>query len=243
MNIEWIDKDFKDMAFNPFHVPMYLDMLEVWPMLKTYPEFDISPKPLNKNHVLRYIAYMYDKGSPIFRKIDNIHKQKLEAATLAGFKKKSAGTFSKHVDQMLVGDNHIVNHMIIRFLRLMRDESFMQFRVYKEKLYDSLSEMNETKDPRQVASLIAVNQSLTSVIDSIKIDFVGKANAKELIAVMYEQAEFEDLEITPELITERILQGLDPVEHYPYGENYKLDTYSGDDKSEKASNGSIRRSG
>jgi hypothetical protein len=133
--------------------------------------------------------------------------------------------------------------MIIRFLRLMRDESFMQFRVYKEKLYDSLSEMNETKDPRQVASLIAVNQSLTSVIDSIKIDFVGKANAKELIAVMYEQAEFEDLEITPELITERILQGLDPVEHYPYGENYKLDTYSGDDKSEKASNGSIRRSG
>lgn len=240
MKIEWIDKDFQDMTFNPYNVPMYLNMMEVWYVLDGYPEFSIETKPLNKNHVLRYISYMYDKGSPIYRKIDNIHKQKLEAAALAGFKTNPSGTFSKYVDQMLVGGNHIVNHMIIRFMRLMRDESFMQFRIYKEKLYNSISLMGETTDPKMIADLIAVNKSLTSVIDSIKIDFVGKSDVKELIEVMYEQAEFEDLEITPELITERILMGLDPVEHYPYGDNYKLDTYSGEDKSEKGDNGSIR---
>ena len=226
MAIDWLDKDFKDMVYNPTKVAESANMLDAWPTLAAYPEFNIELRPLNKNCTIRYIALMYDKGSPIFRKIDNIHKQKIEAATLAGFKKKPSGTFSTIVDKMMVGLNPVVNHMIMRFLRLIRDEEFMQFRIYKEKLYTSLGKMQEVDDPDELKKIITVNKELTKVIESIKMEFIRPGDAKQLIETMYEQAEFEDLEITPEIIAERISKGLSPVDYYPYGKDYKLEKYS-----------------
>lgn len=234
MAIDWLDKDFKDMTYNPMKVAKTVDLLDAWPTLAGYPEYNIELRPLNKNKTIRYIALMYDKGSPIYKKIDNIHKQKIEAATLAGFDKKASGTFPTIVDKMMVGLNPVVNHMIMRFLRMMRDEEFMQFRIYKEKLYSSLNKMQETDDPDELKKIILVNKELTNVIDSIKMEFVRPGDARQLIETMYEQAEFEDLEITPEIIAERISKGLNPVEYNPYGD-WKLEKYSerdGEDRGE-----------
>lgn len=243
MKIEWIDRDFADMTFNPWIVPMDKDMLEVFPMLSMYPEFRVSPKPLNRNNVIRYICYMYDKGSPLLTKVDNIYKQKIEAATLAGFKMNEAGTFNGHVDSMMVGGNYKINHMIIRFLRLMRDEEFMQFRIYKEKLYSSLNKLQEIDDPKKLKEMIALTSSLTAVIDDLKKDFVDPFDSKKLIETLYEQAEFEDLGLSPEAIADRIAAGEDPVDIKPYGEDYKFDKYSERDQCGQEDTTSISGSG
>ncbi len=244
MEIAWIERDFDQMTYNPFKVPMSHNILDTWVGLGQYAEFRTNVSPLNINNLVRYIAYMYDKGSPIYQKIDNIHKQKIEAAKLAGFKQKAAGTFSKYVDEMLVGENHLANHMIIRFLRTIHDESFMQFRIYKEKLYTSLYKMNETDDPKKLAEIISVNKSLTSVIDTIKREFVREDDVRKLVEIMYEQAEFEDLELTPEIIAERIQQGKDPVDYYPYGKDYKFEKYDrGDESDSETNSGPISGSG
>ena len=233
MKIEWIDRDFNDMVYNPWKIPFNTHLKKVYPVLGLYPELDPKMKKLAVNKVLRYVMYMYDKGSPLITKIDGIYKQKIEAATLAGFKMRPSGTFDEEVNEMMVGYNHQVNHMIVRYLRLMRDEEFMQFRIYKEKLYTSLQKMQEIDDPKILASIISVNKSLTAVIDQIKVDFFRPGDAKQLIEVLYEQAEFEDLELTPEHITDRIQQGLAPVDYFPYGEVYKFDRYSEEDTGEE----------
>lgn len=243
MIIEWIDRDFKDMLFNPWKIPLSEDLLKVWPDLAAHTEFTINTAPISKNKAIRYVIYMYDKCSPLLTKIDNIYKQKIEAAKLAGFKQNTAGTFPAYVDKMMVGLDHRINHMIIRYLRLMRDEQFMQFMIYKEKLYSSLQKMQETDDPKQLNQIIAVNKSLTGVINNLKTEFVQPKDSKQLIEILYEQAEFEDLELTPELIAERIEKGLDPVENYPYGKDYKFEKYSEDDESEGGNTISISGSG
>lgn len=233
MNYEWIEKDFEQMVYNPWKVPPNVHLTTVFPTLAMYSEFKSDVKPLAINKVLRYTMYMYDKGSPLISKIDSIYKQKIEAAKLAGFKMRPSGTFDDAVNKMMVGANHLVNHMIVRFLRLMRDEEFMQFRIYKEKLYASLQKMHETDDPKTLSSIIAVNKSLTSVIDDIKRDFFRAGDSEQLIEILYEQAEFEDLELTPEHIADRIQKGLDPVDYYPFGKDYKFEKYSEEDEKGK----------
>ena len=243
MKIEWIDRDFADMMYNPWKLANNADLKKHFPNLSLYPEFNMDLKPLPPNKVIRYVMYMYDKGSPVIQKIDSIYKQKIEAAKLAGFKTKASGTFSNAVDEMMVGYNHKVNHMIVRYLRLMRDEEFMQFRIYKEKLYSSLQKMQDTDDPSTLSKIIAVNKSLTAVIDNIKVEFFQSGDAQQLIEVLYEQAEFEDLELTPEHIADRIEKGLAPVDVHPYGEDYEFEWYGEEDTGEEGESTNIPGTG
>ena len=224
MAMEWIDGDFKNMRFNVWKKSSRnKDLFEVFPVLNDYLEFGLKIGRLNRNQVIRYICFMYDIGSPLPLKIDNILKMKIEAADLAGFKRDSMNEFSSEVNLMLIGGNKIVNHMIVRFLSLSHDINFLTYKIYKAKHFEIMEKLADEKEPKNIESFLKTANSLLSNIDTLNAKIFMPEDSNNLIQAMYEQAEFEALPITPEEIIERLEKGLGIVNDPPYGEWEKED--------------------
>lgn len=115
--------DFAQMLFDVTDVGDKKNVIDVFPGLKTYPEFNVKvlddeEKVIDKNCLLKYIFLVYDKESPVVKQHENLIKRKLEAAQMAGFEPDEEGYFKPGVDAAMKGLNDKVNAMIIRFCRL-----------------------------------------------------------------------------------------------------------------------------
>jgi hypothetical protein len=219
MAMEWIDNDFKKMHFNVWkNSAKNKNLLDVFPVFNDYLEFDVKLGKLNKNHVIRYICFMYDVGSPLPQKIENILKMKIESADLAGFKRDSNNEFSDEVNEFMVGGNNAVNHMIVRFLSLFHDISFLTYKVYKAKHYEVIAQLQTEKDPYKIEKLLKTSNLLVNDIASLSSKIFLPEDSNNLIQAMYEQAEFEASPITPEDIIERLEKGMGVVSNPPYGD-------------------------
>jgi len=216
MALTWIKNDFKDMHFNVWE-NQRRDLIEMFPVFADYVEFNVNIGKLNRNKVIRYVCFMYDKGSPLPKKIDNIWQMKLEAATLAGFEMDRQKRFSDDVNEMLAGKIKAVNHMIVRFLSFFHDINFMTYKMYKEKYFDVMVQLKESKDPKVLESLLKSVKTLTNEISLLEGKIFYPEDSEYLIQAMYEQAEFEELELTPEFIADRLEKGLPVVDNPPYG--------------------------
>lgn len=216
MAMEWIKGDFQDMHYNAWE-HQRRDLLDAFPIFSDYVEFSVKIKDLNRNKVIRYICFMYDKGSPLPKKIDNLLQMKLEAATLAGFDMDNLKRFSDEVNEMLAGKNKAVNHMIVRFLSFFHDINFMTYKMYKEKYFDVMVQLKESKDPKALETLLKSIKNLTTEIALLEGKIFYPEDTEYLIQAMYEQAEFEELELTPEHIADRLEKGIGIIENPPYG--------------------------
>ena len=76
--MEYIESDFENMFLNVRKVKVGDNLLTAFPILKKYEEFSVKLKNLNKGLVIRYIAFAFDKHSPLTSIIDIMERRKEE---------------------------------------------------------------------------------------------------------------------------------------------------------------------
>jgi len=192
--------DFSQMLFN-FYLVGDRDVFECFPVLKKYKEFaaplvtrkkdvvvPLVEVPINK--VLKYVAFCYDKGSPL-QKIEDIIKKKVTAALLAGFEPTPKGDFHKNLDDIFRGNNTTVNLMIIRYCRLVRSRTYMVLVVGNETLQNTMKELMDNsgkKDPKSQQLKLKLLDDATKLaenMDKISLELLSNDNNTSLNNLLY----------------------------------------------------------
>lgn len=130
--------------FNPAKVPEGESVLEVFKELKKYKIFKKSPGPeLDNNLVLLYIMCMYDKSTPYRGKYTDVLKRKIEIAHDVGFQMDEKGIFADPVEDMLKGNNKIVNDKVVEFVRIHRSFKYTYLVTIEASYYNVMLEVME----------------------------------------------------------------------------------------------------
>jgi len=157
------DKEFRDMMFNVVEVPPQKHIINHFPKLKKVPEFKRRLANLNKNKVLKYIMFLYDKNSPFRTKYQDVLKRKVEAAKGAGWETGEGGVFDNDVEEILRGHNIFVNEMAVAFIRLHRNFKYSYLVGLEESFYRMMLEVM-TGEMRNVSKMKTTQEELEDVI-------------------------------------------------------------------------------
>jgi len=213
MKIVWTKDDFRDMSFNIYNLDKNVKVVDTFPQFydngDLNAEFHVELEGLDTDTVLRWIIFMYDKGSPISRKIDKLVEQKVEAADLAGIERTMSDTFPGRVMEFLAGENNIVNNMISRFLSFYHDEAYENALMYKKKLQEIKKDIEACRpsDTKTLTDLIKVQDMMYSNLKEIEQDIYHPQESRKVIQALYEQLTYKALDVTPEKRIEAIEQG------------------------------------
>lgn len=136
------NNEFDKMMFNVYRVPHNRSVLKSFATLSKLPELRRRIYTgLDKNKVLRYICFMYDKNSPLRKRFPNIMKRKIESARLAGFNLEEGGIFAENIEDMLSGKNNSVNNMIVSIVRAHRNVKYSYLVSIEESFYFMMEEV------------------------------------------------------------------------------------------------------
>lgn len=114
------------------------------PEVRKYPEFKHAPSGIDKDKLLRYIVYCYDKKSPLFNELDKILERKVAAALLAGFEQDEDLNFDDHVKKLFANELQEANLMIIRYARLQSSLDFSLLLVGLDHFYSMIYTLENT---------------------------------------------------------------------------------------------------
>lgn len=131
------ERSFRECYINP--EPSGTSILQRYPSMNEWVEFRESPKKyptaeVKNNAVLRYIVAMYDPQSP-FKHLD-YQTRKNCAAIFAGFKTNQKGDFHAQIQDILNGDIHIVNIMVIRYCAITRGLEWATYKQFERRYYE-----------------------------------------------------------------------------------------------------------
>ena len=201
----------------------YLPNKEV---LKSFPIFDIDCG-VDKEKVLLFITYCYHPKSELSGIVNTIERR-FKAAELSDFPKKK----NKFVnDDIILGKNGIVNKMIIAYLKLFRNPSYSELKVYYDMFYSELenlknsdeTEIDTVDDKKKKADTRAkINSNIklySGKISELQYEFLSEDNSRELLSDLYDELLSEGLTSapSPEIIAQKIKEGKPPLGSFnPY---------------------------
>lgn len=208
--MEFSPDDFKRMMFNVYEASPDLDFTETFPELRLYDAFkknltvDGLTKPVDKNKIIRYIAYVYDKNSPYRIKYKETGQRKVVAILDAGFELQG-NTFPEYIEDILYDRNHKVVDMVVAFLQLHYDTTYRHLvlleTMYEKKLKEVL--LGGGKD--KVSELDAIRAS----IEATKKELLQEEQNRGLVKSLYKAINSDKLEMAPEDIALKLKnQGL-----------------------------------
>lgn len=191
--IDYSSLDFSKMMANMYVLQPKQDPRVVYSNLFSYPEYHTKELVgLEPSRVLKYIGYVYDKGSPIRGLSNDINRVKLIAAELAGYHKNEEGRFPSHVEDFIKCKNYLVNLMIIRYVVQQKNALYTKFITYSELRN---IEMNKLLSGGGKASEFDV---ISDKLDEIQQQILAYDNSKDLIEDFNEFYEDDQLKLRPE---------------------------------------------
>lgn len=219
--IQWIKSDFDQMHYNIWKAS---DPFKKYPEFLEYPEFMVEVENLNSKKIFKFIAFAFDKGSPLPKKLPDLINMKMEAAELAGFD-RTEGMFKDEVMDMIAGLNPIVNQMVIRFIRKFHDLAFQDYLVFRSKRFqlqrqfDNLGVVDdgngnitfEDIDAKAAENLLSLITKLTNSMEMLVSKMFRQEDVMLYRQALEESATYSELELTPEHIAERIRDGKEIV--------------------------------
>lgn len=207
-------KDFSDFKYNVVGLTERQVVLEKFPELKKYPEF--NPKLPALNHIklahdkmVRYALLMYS-DNVIHRLIPEFAHRKREAALLAGFTLEENGRFWEPVENMLYCKYDTVNDMAVRVASLTRSTVFSRLMSYNDAIITQQKELNSSKRDKKddkTKDIIANIERLASLIKDLESELLSGDLNKDLLERLYSHIEGISLGIRPEEIALARKQG------------------------------------
>ena len=142
------EKDFDNLMYQVYKLDNGTNLMARFGDMKKMPSWvDYQVSELNKNNVIRYIIYCYDRESPIMKKYrQDDAKRKTISAIQAGFKTDANGLFSEEVDAMMKCKNRHINLMIIDYVRQYNDPEYSILVAGHEALYLKLERLMEVEN-------------------------------------------------------------------------------------------------
>lgn len=116
-------EDFENMVFDVYPYSKDRDILSLFPDLQKHEEFTAEIHEVNKDQLLTYIFFMYDKGSPLVIDITDVETRKDEALILAGYKQKY-GKWDPVIKEFRNLQNEDVNKIITKLFLLQHSKKF-----------------------------------------------------------------------------------------------------------------------
>jgi hypothetical protein len=219
--INFKDSDFSKMMFPIHKYGDHIDLLECkeFSRLKDYGDLFTNPiKNISLERVLRYIFLMYDINSPLHSiSILDQARRKVTAAKLAYFKpEKDTGHFQKELLEIMIGQNERVNRMVVRFSLMFYVPKYTKLIAYMAA-YEK--QMTILLDGDQDQHTLKIVQGLEDEMENIITQIFSGDNSMSNARTLYRIIDEEQLELSPELIVERISEGKNAIEIDPY--NYK----------------------
>lgn len=195
----FVDSDFNKLTIKVRTIPKERSLLRAFPELGKHSEFRVQLKNINKDKVIRYIVYMYDRNTPFRRKFPDILKRKVEAAREAGFKVNQEGFFDEEVETFLRCKNDKVNDMTVAYARIHRNFKYSFFITMEESFYGLMRSVigGELKD---ISEMKKVQKELDETMD----EFLNDDDNPFLIERFLRYIEKERLSLRPEDIARKI---------------------------------------
>ena len=207
MNYQFSPVEFKKMVFNPVKVPEKKSVFSVYPELKPYKILKQSPgHGIDNEKVMLYLFCMYDKNTPYRAKYPDILKRKVEVARDVGFDLMEGGIFKEPVEEMLRGENKVVNAKIVEFVRLHKNYKYSYLVSIENSYYNIMLDVINGNTKR-ISDLKDVQEELEDTILELLNDDDNPSMKKTLLRYM----EMERLGLRPEDIALKIAQGKKPV--------------------------------
>lgn len=212
----------------PFDISLILgkkrqDIHKIYPVFEQYPYFkhDCSI-PYDK--ALALIIKIYSVGSPIITK-HNLAK--VDAAEQLGFKVKNGNVTEKEVADCLNAKDSVFNQYVIAYCRLQRNAKWSRLVTYIDGYYDRLEKFRngygENEKEENSKNLLLVIDQLEEKIETATKEFLNYD--VDLKDELLKSVERDSLGLSPEEIAEKIASGVDILNYYPYGKNYKFEEF------------------
>jgi hypothetical protein len=141
--MEYKESDFRSLKYNIYSLSKLTNPLDHFPEMNRYKEYKENVLPLSKVLVLRYIIFLYSKGTPLSKELD-LTKRKFTALELAGFEKEN-GNYSQDILNMIERKVDEVNRMIVRFVRNQNDLRFAALMALNEAYYTMILQISSNE--------------------------------------------------------------------------------------------------
>lgn len=187
------EKEFERMMFNPMEVPPQKHITNHFHKLRKITEFNRQLGPIQKNKVIRYIMFLYDKNSPFRTKFQDILKRKVEAAKGAGWETVEGGVFERAVEEILRGHNPLVNDMAVAFIRLHRNFKYSYLVSLEESFYRMMLEIMSG-----TTSNVDKMKNTQAELEDTMIELTAEDNNPALKDNLLRYVEKERLNLRPE---------------------------------------------
>ncbi len=210
-----IDPNSYDLsAFDKLRWPVHLidaedHLTKKIPEICKYPEFKTAPSGIDKNKLLRYIVFCYDKNSPLFNELDKILERKVSAALLAGFEQDEELNFDDRVKKLFANELQEANLMIIRYARLQSSLDFSLLISGLDHFYSMLYTLENTTV--KGGDILEVGKKKNALFKECRNQLIELREAAEL--VFGESKLLDDLDSITQTADPTLIKG-SFVEHY-----------------------------
>jgi hypothetical protein len=186
--------DFREMLFDVTKMSDE-DFLFTFPELQNYSEFRIKkiPKLLDKNKMFKYVCLCYDKNSPYAKSYPSLVKRKKQVARDLGLIKK---TIPENMEEVFLGQNHIVNGLIIGVGKLLHDVDYTILCTYTDKIYSSLYLLRNSLDIDKDLNQAIVTWGLE--VDKLEKKMLEEDTSMKLNNELLKRVMEDNMGITPE---------------------------------------------
>ena len=205
--MKFAKNDFSEMLYNIYEVPRN-GLKKKFPNLYTEEVSNMELKQgQNKERVIRYIVYMYDPKSPV-RSIPDAMKRKREAAILAGFTLNKSGTFSTNDEDVFLCDNISVNACILRFCINCKSGTYTSLITYEQALRNVMFYLlKNLPEPKHIKAA----EDLRIIVDDLSHKLLGEDDNNQLRRHLYQFVDSDSINISPEIIAEKVNRGEEPI--------------------------------
>lgn len=199
---EFSASDFNGLTVNVYQAPKGRDLLKVFPELKLHKSFTkLMTDGLNKNDVIRYVIYVYDKESPYRKKYKDISRRKIYCALEAGFQLNENKEFDNVVEAMMDGRDERVNDMIVEYVKMHYDVKYSYVVMMEAIYYNNLKKaVSDDGKMGKITELTAVQSEL----EKAQKELLAQDNNRGLMKSLYGKIDNDRLDLSPEDIARKI---------------------------------------
>lgn len=189
------DKEFSKLTFKIHGVQG--DILKAYPILSDY-GFSALNGDKNKDQIIKYIIYAFDRNSPLNTIPDVLQRRKV-AAEIAELPVNKHGNYDERIEKMLFSQDSIINHLIIQYCIMQGSEEWMAYVVYSEALRNQSENLLQGKtDNEKTKELIMNIDTLNTKIKEVRRALLAENEDNFLRRSLYNFSESEKLALRPE---------------------------------------------
>lgn len=160
-----------------------------------------------RRRILKYIILYYDIATPLRVMFSNDLRRKIEAYMLAFKVKKREKKLPRFIEEILIGQNWVVNTMIIRYVMLFYNDDYLRLMVFRE-MYGQISRKKIEGEDVKPSDITTINE-LNSNIKSLQRSIFGGDESMQLKEALYKVIEEEHFNLQPDLIAKELAKSPD----------------------------------